>query len=151
MSAAEQMTISAQQAAIAAGNAVLRGEGDGTYSEAEDAIRLLIAAISNPAMVDVAAERARQIEQLGWTHEHDDEHHDDRALPRAAACYALADPNSGDTGPFWITHLQAPRQVWPYRWEWKVKDRRTNLVRAAALLMAEIERFDRATAADISK
>ncbi|WP_298810486.1 hypothetical protein [uncultured Sphingomonas sp.] len=45
MSAAEQMKISAQQAAIAAGNAVLRGEGDGTYSEAEDAIRLLIAAV----------------------------------------------------------------------------------------------------------
>ena len=44
MSAAEQMTINAQQAAIAADNAVLRGEGDGTYSEAEDAIRLLIAA-----------------------------------------------------------------------------------------------------------
>lgn len=49
MSAAEQMKISAQQAAIAAGNAVLRGEGDGTFSEAEDAIRLLIAALTAPS------------------------------------------------------------------------------------------------------
>lgn len=31
---------------IALGQAVLKGEGDGTYSEAEDAIRLLIRALS---------------------------------------------------------------------------------------------------------
>lgn len=94
------------------------------------------------AIADVAAERARQVATLGWTPEHDDSHDRDLALPRAAACYALA--GNGGAGPFWITRHQTPQQVWPYRWEWKPKDRRTNLVRAAALLVAEIERFDRA-------
>ena len=95
------------------------------------------------AIADVAAERRRQVEQLGWAPDHDDEHDRDLALPRAAACYALA--GTGGNGPFWISPLQVPQQVWPYRWEWKPKDRRSNLVRAAALLIAEIERVDRAS------
>lgn len=94
---------------------------------------------------DVKAERQRQIDAEGYVPEHDDEHDKDLALPRAAACYALA--GTGGNGPFWITHLQVPQQVWPYRWEWKPKDRRSNLVRAAALLLAEIERVDRAALA----
>lgn len=96
----------------------------------------------SPAIADVAAERRRQIEAKGWTPEHDDEHDRDNALSRAAACYALA--GLGANGPFWVNRLQVPQQVWPYRWEWKPKDRRFNLVRAAALLVAEIERLDRA-------
>jgi len=97
---------------------------------------------TSKAIADIAAERERQISAEGWTPEHDDEHRDDVALPRAAACYALA--GTGASGPFWITHLQTPQQVWPYRWEWKPKDRRSNLVRAGALIVAEIERIDRA-------
>ena len=96
---------------------------------------------ASPAIMAVAIERARQVSALGWTPEHDDRHDRDLALPRAAACYALA--GTGGNGPFWITRHQTPQQVWPYRWEWKPKDRRTNLVRAAALLIAEIERIDR--------
>jgi hypothetical protein len=98
---------------------------------------------------DIAAERNRQVESEGWTPEHDDEHDSDLALARAAACYALA--GMGGNGPFWISPLQVPQQVWPYRWEWKPKDRRSNLVRAAALLVAEIERLDRAALADSSQ
>lgn len=98
--------------------------------------------VEDQAFADVAAERTRQREKLGWTPEHDDGHDRDNALARAAVCYALA--GTGGNGPFWITHLQTPQQVWPHDWEWKPKDRRTNLVRAAALLVAEIERFDRA-------
>ena len=94
------------------------------------------------ALSDVQAERARQIDALGWTPEHDDSHDRDNSLSRAAACYAIA--GLGANGPFWVNHLQVPQQVWPYRWEWKPKDRRTNLVRAAALIVAEIERLDRA-------
>lgn len=70
MSAAEQMTISAQQAAIAAGNAVLRGEGDGTYSEAQDAIRLLIAALEMPLAATLRAEVLRwcdHVERFAYT------------------------------------------------------------------------------------
>lgn len=93
---------------------------------------------------DVLAERKRQVDQEGYSPEHDDEHADDHYLVRAAACYALAGAGGG-SGPFWITHLQTPQQVWPYRWEWKPSDNRRNLVKAAALLLAEIERIDRAS------
>jgi hypothetical protein len=102
----------------------------------------LMSSTLSTALHDVAAERARQQEAEGWTPEHDDRHDRDQALSRAAACYALA--GTGGNGPFWINHLLVPMQVWPYRWEWKPKDRRSNLVRAAALLLAEIERLDRA-------
>ncbi|MBQ1766120.1 MAG: hypothetical protein IIZ92_24935, partial [Aquincola sp.] len=51
----------------------------------------------------------------------------------AAACYVTADEG------------QAPPADWPWglKW-WKPRGRRTNLVKAAALTIAEIERLDRA-------
>jgi hypothetical protein len=95
---------------------------------------------------DVLAERERQVSAEGWTLDGDDACTDGR-LAKAASCYALA--GMGGNGPFWITALQVPQQVWPYRWEWKPKDRRTNLVRAAALILAEIERLDRAALREV--
>lgn len=85
------------------------------------------------AWTDVLAERARQIEAEGWTPEHDDAEHVAGELALAACCYCVAD--EGD----------APPAVWPWAlgW-WKPKSRRRNMVRAAALLLAEIEREDRA-------
>lgn len=87
---------------------------------------------------EIAAERARQIESEGWTPEHDDEH-DDGALARAAACYAVG------FIPRESTALGALYPLWPWdkKW-WKPKSPRRNLVRAAALIVAEIERHDRA-------
>jgi hypothetical protein len=82
------------------------------------------------------AERQRQISVEGWTPEHDDEH-DDGDMSAAAACYALHTEPIGNVGDY--------LRFW--RWassQWKPKDRRSNLVRAAALLLAEIERLDRA-------
>jgi len=86
------------------------------------------------AIEEVAAERARQRLEEGWTSEHDDSH-DDGVLARAAACYALN-----------ATGIVAD-VFWPFarRW-WKPKSPRRDLIRAAALLVAEIERMDRATA-----
>jgi hypothetical protein len=88
------------------------------------------------AAQDVLAERQRQIEAEGWTAQHDDEH-DHGEMSRAAACYALGTPRVG----------QEPNVVtlWPWwpQW-WKPKDNRSNLVRAGALILAEIERLDRA-------
>lgn len=108
------------------------------------------------AAADVLAERKRQINAEGWTAEHDDQHaSDDLAL--AAACYALPDTHRE------VFPRKDPREVgrsegesitvyddvlcphlWPWHggW-WKPKDRRSDLVRAAALLLAEIERLDR--------
>lgn len=101
-------------------------------------------AVVHAAVEEIADERRRQVDIEGWTPEHDDKHRFDHALPRAAACYALA--GLGGSGPFWINALQVPHQVWPYRWEWKPGDQRRNLVKAGALIVAEIERLDRAAA-----
>lgn len=91
------------------------------------------------ALLDVAAERRRQIEAEGWTPEHDDGH-SDGALAMAAACYACPDPRI----EVFPNGQQSP-EGWPWSaYWWKPKDRRSNLVRAAALLLAEIERLDRA-------
>ena len=81
---------------------------------------------------DVLAERRRQVEAEGMTNEDDDGYHA-AELPRAAAAYVLNGAN--DEAPY----------IWPWAksW-WKPRDARANYVRAAALLLAEIERIDRA-------
>lgn len=72
----------------------------------------------------IAQERQRQVEQEGWTPEHDARHVNGE-LAEAAAAYA--------TGTL---------SLWPWglSW-WKPKDRISNLVRAGALIAAEIDRI----------
>lgn len=96
--------------------------------------------LSNAA-VDVLAERRRQVQAEGRTLEHDDQLHDGE-MARAAACYALPEAERSDHT---ITGDDAPI-FWPWAeaW-WKPKSRRRDLVRSAALLLAEIERIDRVT------
>lgn len=91
------------------------------------------------AALDVTAERRRQVEE-GWTPDHDDEH-DFGELARAAACYA--DPRPAMPND---PRVKVPTH-WPWdaKW-WKPKDRRSDLVRAGALILAEIERLDRGSA-----
>lgn len=87
------------------------------------------------AALDVLIERRRQQDVEGWTEEHDDRHIRGE-LGAAAACYAA---------PLRHQPLML-EQVWPPTWDngwWKPKDRRRDLVRAAALIIAEIERLDR--------
>jgi hypothetical protein len=80
---------------------------------------------------DVLAERQRQINIEAWTPAHDDLYCA-AELPRAAAAYILNGAN--DDAPY----------IWPFaaKW-WKPRDARANYVRAAALILAEIERLDR--------
>ncbi|MFU5937073.1 hypothetical protein ACM7PM_11480 [Pseudomonas aeruginosa] len=89
------------------------------------------------AWLDVQAERRRQITAEGWTPEHDDEHNGGE-LADAAACYALW---AGGINPGnW-------REFWPWAPEWlKHSEPRRMLVKAAALILAEIQRLDRAAA-----
>jgi len=73
----------------------------------------------------IAAERKRQVEVEGWNPRHDLREHCSGELAQAAACYA--------TG----------RSEW---WPWcdedyKPKDRLSDLVRAGALIAAEIDRW----------
>lgn len=97
------------------------------------------------AEIDVLQERRRQVNEEGWTPEHDDQHQRGE-LARAAAAYAVHWTMEGYRtffGDF----------LWPWDKEWwkpgrletgKVAImRRRNLVKAAALLLAEIERLDR--------
>ena len=87
---------------------------------------------------DVLAERQRQIEVEGWTPEHDDAHSLGQ-MAGAALCYLAEDI------PHWARQ-QAHGCYWPWDAEWwNPGDHRRNLVKAGALILAEIERLDRAT------
>ncbi|MGA7524100.1 MAG: hypothetical protein WBW84_16730 [Acidobacteriaceae bacterium] len=97
------------------------------------------------ALADVITERRRQIEAENWAPAHDDEHTDGQ-LAMAAACYAVAAAWQADGSEPRPTRETTGMPEWPWDEEWwKPKDARRNLVRAAALLLAEIERVDRAS------
>lgn len=89
----------------------------------------------------IAAERQRQAEVEGWTAEHDDEHAEG-SLIRAAVCYA------DDARPFMTRYGVARFAVWPWRsTDWKPSgDPVRSLVKAGALIAAEIDRIQRAAA-----
>ena len=86
----------------------------------------------------IADERRRQIDQEGWTAEHDKQH-ESMDLAAAGVCYALqaiqpvdyADPDNPETPDGW---------PWAECW-WKPKDELKDLVRAGALLAAAIDRL----------
>lgn len=106
------------------------------------------------ALRDVIAERKRQIDKEGWTADHDD-FHMDGSLAKAAACYAMSGA-ADDTQRRQMRDIEGDhtlafflRNIWPEDWAfkwWKPKNRRRDLVRAGALILAEIERLDRAAA-----
>lgn len=123
------------------------------YAAMADALRrarerLVIADTHVPAAArDVIAERRRQWTVEGWTAEHDDEH-DAGDLSAAAAAYAMAaadklHPLSQGDGDY----ASGPPLSWPWeRTWWKPADPRRMLVKAAALILAEIDRIDRSGA-----
>ena len=128
---------------------------------AKTELELLLTAaqpVSEPyksAANDIIAERQRQISEKGWTPEHDDKYNDFH-LALAAACYAqnVADyateyyqPHSS------IDWTDAPEpEAWPWSpvW-WKPSNPRRDLVKAGALILAEIERMDRTAPTQESK
>jgi|GEM_PF-3501180 len=89
------------------------------------------------AAADVLAERRRQIEAEGWTPEHDDEHTFGELVQAAAdLCVHGTD--------FRVVDLDGDRMLGWGLTEKHSHDRRRQLVIAAALILAEIERLDRA-------
>lgn len=97
------------------------------------------------AASDVLAERTGQMAVHGWDAAHDDDH-DAGALAQAAACYAMAAAvEQGACGPGWSLKMRdAIGDIWPFDDDrWKQGPPRRMLVKAAALLLAEIERIDR--------
>lgn len=92
---------------------------------------------------DVLAERRRQILVEGWDANHDDTH-DSGELALAGAGYSF---NAGcQLNPHSTVTLEGEPFFWPTSWDpasWKPKTPREDLVRAGALILAEIERLDR--------
>jgi hypothetical protein len=82
----------------------------------------------------IATERVRQIEDEGYTDEHDEAHRFSDGsghLAMAAVAYAVASYGSAvDAAKFW-----------PWRDGFKPKDRMANLTRAGALIAAELDRL----------
>lgn len=91
--------------------------------------------LHSDAVISVIGERNRQVVKEGHSQTGDDSY-PDGVLTQAAMAYAsqLSAILPKDQVP----------QIWPWpKASWNPKDRRSNLVRAAALLIAEIERLDR--------
>jgi hypothetical protein len=88
----------------------------------------------------IAAERRRQIESENWTPEHDDSHAKGE-MADAAACYAKVAAMNSYPGP---VPLDVPSN-WPWDAEWwkPSSDPIRNLVKAGALIAAEIDRLNR--------
>lgn len=94
----------------------------------------------------IAEERKRQIEEEGWTAEHDSTH-TSMCLSCAAASYALdVASKHGDVHESWKkTYKEASVEVWPFDEEWfkpTPNDPIRQLVKAGALIAAEIDRLN---------
>lgn len=98
---------------------------------------------------EVQDERYRQIIAEGWSSRHDDEH-DPGELAAAACCYAM---NAGmilyplNMGVGIEIDEEGKPPFWPMEWSakwWKPTTPRRDLVKAAALILAEIEKIERA-------
>lgn len=93
----------------------------------------------------IAAERERQMEVEGYTPDHDDKH-TNGALAFAAAVYAAGFPVYGEERLYLYGDTRLPQvtmvNLWPWDSCWyKPKDRLSDLVRAGALIAAEIDRL----------
>lgn len=86
----------------------------------------------------IAAERERQVNVEGWTAEHDDKH-DAGSLVAAAVTYALEATFDGPLAKgSWF------QKFWMFEDSWyKPKDKVQDLVKAGALIAAEIDRLQR--------
>lgn len=98
---------------------------------------------------DVIIERRRHVSEEDFTFEHDDMHRNGE-IAAAAGYYALWASRRPDYSVFNYGMKGDPKvepRCWPWdlRW-WKPKTPREDLVRAGALVIAEIERIDRAAA-----
>lgn len=95
----------------------------------------------------IADERKRQVESEGFTSKHDDAHKKGQ-LSRAAACYADIESVQAARpyARYGIDELRLEvLEMWPWDEEWLKPDTDPvrNLVKAGALIAAEIDRLQR--------
>lgn len=127
-----------------------------TYLTREQSVEFFGAALSatppaqavqdSQAVRDVLTERERQKSVEGWTPEHDDEH-GTASMAAAAGCYAFSAASEYAENTHWSNErFDAAEHLWPWDREWwKPSTPRRDLVKAGALIIAEIERLDRAS------
>lgn len=147
-----ELTEEAQEAAIEIIAQTREGAGKSNVSGLPD-IEAALYGYPNPGtesdadrvLSDIATERRRQVVVEGWTPEHDDAHSKGELI-RAARAYATS--AASDTAQEVAKRLAVQGMApvgWPWSPDWfKPKNPRRDLVRAAALIVAEIERIDRA-------
>ncbi|MBN9600862.1 MAG: hypothetical protein J0G28_14475 [Afipia sp.] len=93
------------------------------------------------SILAIAAERRRQVDVEGWTPEHDADHVDGE-LAQAGASYALL-PAFRHGGIPNRTGVLEPYSIWPWSKRfYKPQDDRRDLIRAGALIAAELDRMD---------
>lgn len=118
---------------------------------AERRVAELEASKLSTAASDVMSERQRQITAEGWTPESDDEYVSSE-MAGAAACYAHHVNARG-----WVfknrpddyqSEIESSDWPWSPEW-WKPTSPRRDLVKAGALIIAEIERIDRAAGGSV--
>ena len=103
---------------------------------------------------EIGAERERQLKEKNYTRAHDDDH-DAGELAHAAATYTILSAErkdrrkdimelveeSDDKG---LKEYKRELRFWPWPINWlRLEERREDLIKAAALIVAEIERLDR--------
>lgn len=96
------------------------------------------------SMTAIVRERLRQIESEGFSFDHDDRHARGE-LAGAASAYAMSAAASIGCGRSPVLDTPPPFFQFETEW-WKPRSPREDLIRAAALILAEIERLDRAEA-----
>jgi|SRR5579883_797598 len=96
----------------------------------------------------IAVERRRQLEKEGWTPEHDDEHVLSELSKAASAYLSAATRQVCSPNTFFLWAQKPPEWPWDFRW-WKPSpDPIRNLVKAGALIAAEIDRLIRKARAE---
>lgn len=103
----------------------------------------------------IAEERLRQVEKEGWTPEHDDQH-TRQELATAAGCYIVsAEACHYSKNNLTFSGGYRPSEGVPHSWPWDAGywrptgDPVCDLVKAGALIAAEIDRLQRINRLDI--
>ena len=111
----------------------------------QPSVSVAVATETPRAWLDVMGERVRQITVEGWTPEHDDTHVEGE-LAGAASAYAMS-----AAAAIQLRRDAPLREIPPFFMfdpsHWKPTNARRDLVKAGALILAEIERLDRAALA----
>lgn len=125
-------------------------EADWVREHPDEAVKVLSEVATRPLLVIPAGsyvtegvmavlnERLRQIDSEGWTPEHDDEHNGGELACAADAYIHAALANIAGVPP-------QPTVMWPWDGSWwkPSDDPIRNLVKAGALIAAEIDRLQR--------